>query len=362
MRRTAPFLACLALAAGIHANGAVTVETNIVFATGAINAHTVPGTKDLLLDVYRPADSNDISGNALVLVHGGGFTTGDRTSGDMVDAGLYFADRGWVCFSIEYRLMGDDPPAPIWIEMLSNAYFNAVHAAMVDTKRAIRWVREHAAQYGCSTNRVAGLGHSAGAYCVIQMCISDDDDFANDAGTATPDQWPGHSGKLNAGVEVSGGLIMGSSEFDSKDTPYMIWHGDADGTVPYSEALTNHAECTAHRIPHRFFTLAGIDHGAPTWTALYEGRGIKEHAEDFLGLFFDLQVSSISATSGTVRLEWPSLTNAIYDIRATADLTLPFTNVIPALTSASDTCTSVVPMPSGVRFYRIGIHSGQPGY
>ena len=350
-------IGCLLLASGRAARCDVTVETNVVYAQGAINASTIPGTMDLLLDVYRPADSNDITGNALVLVHGGGFTSGDRTSGDMVDAGLYFAARGWVCFSIEYRLLGNDPPGP-----LGDPFANTVHAAMVDTKRAIRWVREHAAQYGCATNRVAGLGHSAGAYCIIQMCITDDEDFPNDTGIGSPDQWPDHSAKLNAGVEVSGGLILGTSEFDSKDTPYMIWHSDSDGEVPYGEAITNHQQCVSNSIPHRFFTVNGVAHGPATWVALYDGRGIKEHAEDFLDLFFNLQ-ANISTTGGTVRLNWPSLTNAIYDVRATTSLDLPFTNIIiPAVTSASDTCGSTIPAPPSVQFYRIGIHSGQPGH
>ena len=341
--------------------GGVTVETNVTYAVGAVNAHGGGGTRDLKLDVYRPAES-ERTGSALVLVHGGGFTGGDRTSPDMVDAALYFAQRGWVCFSIDYRLTTDDPPAPWWVELQGDPVLNAAHAATVDTKRAVRWVRARAADYGCDTNRIAALGHSAGAYCVVLASVTDEADFANDAGTATPDQWPDRRGKLNAGVEVSGGLEWYASAFDASDPPLMIWHGDADTVVPYSEAEEIAAECVAHRIPHRFFTLAGKDHGVETWLALHEGRDVKAHAYEFLGRFFDLHVDIAEGGVGAVRLTWPSVSNAVYDVRSAGSMSQPFTNVVkPAVTSMADTCAVDLPMSAATEFYRVGVLSvGRP--
>ncbi|NQT91369.1 MAG: alpha/beta hydrolase [Lentisphaerae bacterium] len=339
--------------------GEVTVEAGVVFAQGAVNAHTVPGTNDLLLDVYRPSDPADVTGEALVLVHGGGFVFGDRTSAELVDAAMDFAARGWVCFSIDYRLLGDDPPAPVWIEGVSNPLLNTAHAAFTDTKRAVRWVRAHADDYGCDSNRVAALGHSAGAYCVIQACISDETDFANDQGTAVPDQWPGHSGRPNAGVEVSGGIELNEFEFSHDDSPLMIWHGDNDNTVTNSEAWDIAAECDEHRIPCRFFMLPGADHGEETWTALYDGRGLKDHAFEFLSLFFEPRMG-IDAGSTTVTLSWPSVSNAVYDVRSTTNLQSSFMPMaIPAVTSRADTCTVELPAVDLMRLYRTGVLSGQ---
>jgi len=339
--------------------GAVTVEPGIVYAQATVHAHTTPVTTNLLLDVYRPDNLADANGNALVLVHGGGFTSGDRTSPDMVDAGMYFAARGWVCFSIDYRLEPDDPPAPAWIEALGIPWLNAVHAAMVDTKRAIRWVRANAGTYACASNRVAGLGHSAGAYCVVQVSITDEQDFANDAGSAVPDQLPAYAGKLNAGIEVSGGLGTGAPEVDAADAPLMIWHGDADATVPYAEAETLYAACTANRLPVRSFALAGKDHGAATWTALYDGRGLKEHALEFLDLFFGLNIDIATSPAGAT-LSWPSVSNAVYEVRATSDLDQPFTNALSStVTSVTDACTALVPGLPAKRFFQLQLRSGQ---
>jgi acetyl esterase/lipase len=339
-----------------RADYAVTVKSNIVFATGAINAHSVPDTRPLLLDVYQPVGA-PVTNRALILVHGGAFESGDRRSADMLDAAFYFAARGWVCFSIEYRLAGDDPPAPP--PFSADPLFSAVHAAMVDTKRAVRWLRAHASEYGCDTNRIAALGHSAGAYCVIQSAVSDEADYARDDGGSVPDQWPGHRGKVNAAVEVSGGCSNTLSEFDPLDSPLMIWHGDNDHTVPYSEATGIHQRCVTNRVPHRFFTLPGVDHGTATWLAKYDGRDVKEHAEEFLNLFFSLKISLTAGTT-SVDLSWPSVSNALYDVQSTPDLRASFTSLVEVVRAVGDVSSVNIPMDLPVLFCRVRIRSGQP--
>lgn len=352
--------ACAALLTGTGgaalAEYTVTVASNVVYATGAINAHTSPGTKPLLLDIYQP-EGAPTTNRALILVHGGGFVSGDRRSPDMVDAALYFAARGWICFSIDYRLASDDPPAPM--PFSDDPLLSAAHAAMVDTKRAVRWLRAHASDYSCDTNRIAALGHSAGAYCVIQSAISDEAHYANDEGSAVPDQWAGHKGKVNAAVEVSGGCSNTLAEIDPLDSPLMIWHGDSDQTVPYSEAVAIHQWCVTNFVPHRFFTLAGADHGVATWLAEYDGRDVKEHAEEFFNLFFDLRMS-VTTGNGVVDLSWPSVSNALYDLQSTSSFLTPFTNLAEGVRASGDVFSAETTADLSARFYRIRIRSGQP--
>ena len=354
-----PFrLAAAVLLLVVDAAHSATVERDVVYAQGAVNATSGPGTMDLLLDVYRPDNPADQTGSALVLVHGGGFTSGDRTSPDMVDAALAFAAAGWVCFSIEYRVAGDDPPAPAWVG--GDVFARAVHAAMVDTKRAVRWVRTHAAAYGVDPRRVAGLGHSAGAYCVIQACISDEEDFANDAGTPSPDQWPDWPGRLNAGVEASGGTAMMNHEFSGDDAPLMIWHGTGDNTVFFEEALNVQSNCAAQAIPCRLFALPGVDHGEATWLAKYGGKDVKAHALEFLNLFFAARLEP-QRVGESFALAWASISNAVYDVRSAAAPTGGFTNLAHGgITATGDTCRVTVGLPPARVFYRLGVKSGQP--
>lgn len=353
MRIPSIILLCLLPSAA----SAVTLEPDVVYAVAATNGHS-GDTRDLRLDVYHPAAA---TGSALVLIHGGGFTGGTRTSADMVQAATYFAQRGWTCFSIDYRLTTDDPPAPALIELIGDPVVTAAYAATVDTKRAIRWLRAQAVGYGVDTNRIAALGHSAGAYCTLMAAITDESDFPNDTGLGPPDQWAAHRANLNAAVEVSGGIGTNglglAGEFDAADPPLMIWHGDSDNTVPYAQALLVQSECLDHHIPYRLHTLAGKDHGQPTWTALYDGQGLLPHALDFLDLFFALRLD-LALTSTTVTLTWPSLSNAVYTLQSTPALAVPFTNTIP-VTAATDTCSTPFPRPPSQAFYRLTIQSGQ---
>jgi acetyl esterase/lipase len=108
------------------------------------------GRTRLRLDVWR-AREQDHSPTArrpvLIFVHGGGWVIGYREQ-----QGLpllhSFAARGWVCFSVDYRL---SPQATF-------------PDHIVDVKRAIAWVKEHAAEYGGDPDFVVITGASAGGH------------------------------------------------------------------------------------------------------------------------------------------------------------------------------------------------------
>ena len=333
----------------------ITIQSNIVYGIGATESGS--NTIDLVLDLYQPQGSFVDLKPALLCVHGGSFTSLNKSSPDMVQAARYFAAKGWVCFSINYRLAGDNPPAPAWLEIFGNPQLNAAHAAAVDTKRAVRWIQSQVNTYGIHPVKIAGLGHSAGAYCVLMSAISDEDDFANDAGGPIPDQLPTFAGKIKAGVEVSGDDGIQAGDFDAMDAPLMIWHSDADAVVPYFEATSLQQSCDTHQIPHRFFTIPGAAHGASTWTALHNGRGLLDHAHDFLSLFFDARVD-IAHTNNQLELSWRSVSNALYDI-IKIDIAAPsipsvlYTN----MQASSDQTTRVLPAASPPAFYAIHVKS-----
>ncbi|MCB2223288.1 MAG: alpha/beta hydrolase [Actinobacteria bacterium] len=106
------------------------------------------------MDVYRPASPAG-PGPVLVQVHGGGWTHGRR---DQQARPLLhrMAAAGWVVCSISYRLT---PPA-VWPEHL------------VDVKRAIAYVREHAAGLGADASFVAVTGGSAGGQLAAMAALT----------------------------------------------------------------------------------------------------------------------------------------------------------------------------------------------
>jgi acetyl esterase/lipase len=100
------------------------------------------GSRPLHLDAYY---SNDKSINpAVVLVHGGGWKSGDKSQ--MESFGLAMAAKGYSCFAVEYRL---SPEA---------IYPAAVH----DIKEAIQFIRKNANLYNVDESKVAIVGCSSG--------------------------------------------------------------------------------------------------------------------------------------------------------------------------------------------------------
>jgi acetyl esterase/lipase len=111
-----------------------------------------------LLDVYRQRDADLTDAPVLLHVHGGAWSIGDKEH-QGIPLMLHMAARGWVCVTINYRLSPRDPfPAHI-----------------VDVKRAIAWIREHAHEYGADPAFVAVTGGSAGGHLAALAALTPND-------------------------------------------------------------------------------------------------------------------------------------------------------------------------------------------
>jgi acetyl esterase/lipase len=110
------------------------------------------GGEVLLLDAAVPAGEGPFS--AVILVHGGGWTGGSK-AGDIAVLIEPLAKAGFVCFSINYRLA----PQHRW------------PACRDDVLTAIRWVKEHAAEFKGDSARIALIGCSAGGHLVCSAAI-----------------------------------------------------------------------------------------------------------------------------------------------------------------------------------------------
>lgn len=98
----------------------------------------------LSLDVYAPAKAQQLP--VVVFIHGGGWRQGDKAQA--VDKGRFFAERGALLVSVNYRL-SPRVQHPTHIE---------------DVIRALAWVKAEIAAYGGDPHRIAVMGHSAGAH------------------------------------------------------------------------------------------------------------------------------------------------------------------------------------------------------
>jgi acetyl esterase/lipase len=137
----------------------------VPFALGRAEVETIRGVpfgyvagRPLRLDVHRPRAAGERR-PTLVYVHGGGWVLGFRERQGLPMM-RHLAAHGWVCFSIDYRLS----PRATFPDHL------------VDVKRALAWVREHAEEYGADPDFVVLCGNSAGAHLASLAALT-----ANDA-------------------------------------------------------------------------------------------------------------------------------------------------------------------------------------
>lgn len=111
---------------------------------------TIPGTeRQLLCDIWHPSDGN-VSGLALVYLHGSGFAIGDK---DFFTRKLFthLAAQGHTVMDIAYRLIPEVD----------------IYGMVGDAKRAVAWIKANAGQYGVDPDRIVLGGASAGAHIAL---------------------------------------------------------------------------------------------------------------------------------------------------------------------------------------------------
>lgn len=222
--------------------------------------HAVDG-ETLLLDVYEDTQATGPK-PAAVLVRGGGFTVGDK--GEFARHAIDLAADGYLVVEPQYRL------APDW----------TFPAALVDVKAAIAWCRAECE--AVDPQRVAAVGHSAGANLVVLAAATADDPALE------PKRYPGASSALSAVVGCSGiydfrmGLndrretYLGGSpddlpaaydlaspveQADMSMPPTLLLHGEDDGVVsPQQSALLAETLDPLTTVEHR---VVEGDHGFP---------------------------------------------------------------------------------------------------
>lgn len=112
------------------------------------------GSRELKLDIFKPKAPGK-SLPAILLVHGGGWRSGDKIL--QRSLAIRLAEMGFVAVPVEYRL---SPEAQY-------------PAAVQDVNEAIRWMKMNAERYGLDSSRVAISGSSSGAQLVSLVGLSD---------------------------------------------------------------------------------------------------------------------------------------------------------------------------------------------
>lgn len=292
---------------------------DIVFGSGL--AHSQSSTEasavPLKLDVYCP-DTNSTNRPVLMFIHGGGFTGGIKHKPEIIEMGKYYASRGFVYVSIDYRTteeLGniDDMNqeevieyyrgiAPQeWIEhSLEGAESTkqiqqavAMYTAQRDAKAALRWVIANADTYEIDTDEIAVGGASAGAITTVALGLTDLGDFRDEI--SLQDDPTLSTTNLNETYEVQSMIYFWGSNkkvelyntvyevdrYDGDDPELFMAHGDGyDPVTPYEGALVLQDIYDSLEIHNELVTLEGHGHGA--WNAVVDGKGLFELTFEFL--------------------------------------------------------------------------------
>ncbi|MBI5772882.1 MAG: alpha/beta hydrolase [Verrucomicrobia bacterium] len=201
----------------------VKVERDIVYAKY--------GEREVKLDLYLPKKPAAEKIPCIVVIHGGGWRSGDKTRFAHLASAL--AEQGFAAACIGYRLLPEVQfPAPV-----------------VDCKAAVRWVRANAAKHGIDPDRIGAIGGSAGGHLVAMLGTSHNEPkLEGDGGN------PGVSSRVQAvvamatpadmtsfaarsGTEKSIATLISPVTHVSKDSaPTLLLHSDADRTVPMEQS------------------------------------------------------------------------------------------------------------------------------
>lgn len=136
-------------------------------------------------DLYLPGTQDGPPRPAVVIIHGGGWTGGDKGAKREINIGTTLANAGFVGLSINYRLQKKDGP-PAWPGNLH------------DCKAAVRYLRAQAKDLHIDPDFVGVIGGSAGGHLAALVGLT--------GGRPGPRSSRALSGNFHQG-EVRGGHV-----------------------------------------------------------------------------------------------------------------------------------------------------------
>lgn len=192
---------------------------------------------DLELDLYKPVGL-DGKRPLILFIHGGAFYVGDKQEPAYVDFCNYFASMGYVTASMNYR-MG--------FHLGKGEIERAGYTALQDAHAAIRFLLNHAKEYGIDRENIFIAGSSAGSITALNLAFMTEDDRpgsshggrglfnGNDLGSIS-----GSGNDLKADFKVKAvanmwGAVSSTDILENSRTDIISFHGDADNVVPYEE-------------------------------------------------------------------------------------------------------------------------------
>lgn len=233
--------------------------------------------------------TNDLK-PAIVYFPGGGFISADHEK--FIDLRMALAEAGFVVAAAQYRTVPNKYPALV-----------------EDGKAAIRYLREHSAEYGIDPTRIGVIGDSAGGYVSQMMGMTNGEkafdkgqflDKSSDVQAAVTmygisnlleigDGFPDAIAKVHQSPAVTEALLVNGTAFadfpgasigsnpekalqaspmghvDGTKPPFLIMHGSADTLVSPRQSVQLFEALKKKGDKVEYVLVEGAGHGDLTW-------------------------------------------------------------------------------------------------
>ena len=230
------------------------------------------GHKDglaLTFDVHRPSQPN---GAGVIAIVSGGWQSSVEMSRLIVDGYLspLLNEKGFTVFAVRH---GSSPRYPM-------------SAIVADVRRAVRFIRLHAGEYGVDPNRIGVYGGSAGGQLALLLGTTADSGDASASDSVLREssrvaavvayfpptdlsRWENRRAlPATAALTEAEAAQYSPIRFVSpRAAPSLIVHGDSDRVVPIVQGETMYAALSNAGVPASFVRIEGAGHG-------FDGAGL----------------------------------------------------------------------------------------
>ncbi len=180
---------------------------------------------DLTMDVYMPQDEGEALRPLLVLVHGGAFFIGDKSSIGYPEWARYFAGLGYTVVSVNYRM---------------GFYLNSISVeraglrAVQDVKAAIGYIVRNKDKYRVDPDRVFVAGTSAGGITALNVAFMRNSDNPASAKGDGNEHNPPPLFSIRA-IGNLWGAVEDTTILSNSATAILSVHSKWDPVVPFEE-------------------------------------------------------------------------------------------------------------------------------
>lgn len=195
------------------------------------------------MDICLPMNRTGNTG-VIVFIHGGAWVAGDKL--DFRNEIMQFADSGFACVSINYRL-ADSSKNILWFDLVN------------DVRDAVTFIKENSDNLYVSSDKIGLVGHSAGGHLSLlsSYIMNSDKSIKTCCSVAGPTNFIDSSQRTIIGLNIYFTNVIGQDLINAHDTilykqaspywrinteavPTILIHGISDEKIAPSNSIKLH--------------------------------------------------------------------------------------------------------------------------